>query len=150
MSGKYSAILRTLCNPSIFKTLQSVIQNFRTAPRIFKKEHFWHSFTQKYLKITLFLEKGTLLSNNLRGSIRLPDANSFWIVPCPDIFRAEVYSEPWDTQNLMQIQNTVKHLRRNIALKLLTAMVVFANYNYFCNTSFSHSLLFFNSIKVYL
>ena len=32
----------------------------RAASRIFKKEHFWHSFTHKCLKITLFLEKRAL------------------------------------------------------------------------------------------
>ena len=36
---------------------QSVILNFRAASGIFKKRHFWCSFTQKYLKITQFLEK---------------------------------------------------------------------------------------------
>ena len=36
---------------------QSVIQNFRAACKIFLKGYFWCSFTQKYLKITLFFEK---------------------------------------------------------------------------------------------
>ena len=51
-----------------------------------------------------------------------------------------VFSEPWDTQNLSQMQNPVKHLQWSIVQKLLTAIVVFANYNYFCNISFSHSI----------
>ena len=65
-----------------------------------------------------------------------------WHIQNPDIFRTKVYSEPWDTQNLTQIQNLAKHLRWSIVQKLLTAIVVFANYNHFCNISFSSSLLF--------
>ena len=59
-----------------------------------------------------------------------------------DIFRTEVYSEPWDNQNPRQTQNPVKDLWRSIAQKLLTAIVVFTNYNSFCNMSLSRSLLF--------
>ena len=46
----------------------------------------------------------------------------------PGIFRTEVYSELWDTQNTRQIQNSVKHLRWSVEQKLLTAILVFANY----------------------
>ena len=60
----------------------------------------------------------------------------------PGTFRTEVYSETWDTQNLRQIQNPVKRLQWSIVQKLLTAIAVFPNYNYYCNISFSHSLLF--------
>ena len=49
----------------------------------------------------------------------------------PGIFRTEVYSEPWDTQNSTQIQNPIKNLRWNVVQKLLTAKVVFINYYYF-------------------
>ena len=31
----------------------------------------------------------------------------------PGIYRTEVYSETWDTQNARQIQKPVKHLRRS-------------------------------------
>ena len=61
---------------------QSVILNFRAASGIFKKRHFWCSFTQKYLKITQFWKKDTFLSNITWGSVRLPDADFFWIIPC--------------------------------------------------------------------
>ena len=91
MARKYSGILRTLCKPSIFRTL------------IYSKP--WH-------------------------------------IQNPDIFRTEVYSEPWDTQNLTKIQNPIKHLQWSVVQKLLTAIVVFSNYNYFCNISFLSSLLF--------
>ena len=60
----------------------------------------------------------------------------------PYILRTEVYLEPWDTQNLRQIQKPVKHLRWSIVQKLFTAIVAIANYNYFCNSSCSCSLLF--------
>ena len=40
-----------------FQKWQSVIQNFRAASRIFKKSHFWLSFSRKYCKIALFLER---------------------------------------------------------------------------------------------
>ena len=43
------------------KLNQSVIKNFRAASAIFKKGHFWQSFTQKYLKTTLYLKKGHFL-----------------------------------------------------------------------------------------
>ena len=92
MPRKYSRLLRTLCNPSIFRTLA-------------------------YSKP--------------------------WHMQNPDIFRTEVYSEPWDTQNSTQIQ------RWSLVQKILTAIVVFAIYKYFCNISFSSSLLFKNLIKVY-
>ena len=58
------------------------------------------------------------------------------------IFTTLPYSEPWDIKNPRQIQNPVKHLRWSVVQKLLTAIVVFANYNYFCNISFVRSLLF--------
>ena len=35
---------------------------------MFEKRHFWQSFTQKYLKITLILEKRTLFSQILQGA----------------------------------------------------------------------------------
>ena len=91
MPRKYSGIVRTQCNPSIFRTLVS---------------------------------------------------SKPWHIQNPDTFRTDVYSEPWDTWNLAQIQNPVKHLRWSIVQKVLTAVVVFANDNYFCNISFSSSLLF--------
>ena len=40
------------------------------------------SVTQIYLKIILFWEKGTFLSNITRDSVRLLDADFFWIIPC--------------------------------------------------------------------
>ena len=47
-----------------------------------KKGHFWQCVTQKYIKITPFSEKkGTFLSNITKGSIQLPDADFFWIIP---------------------------------------------------------------------
>ena len=62
---------------------QSVIQNFRAVSGIFKKGHNQQSFTQKYLKITLFLERRALfLPNITRGGIQLPYADFFWIIPC--------------------------------------------------------------------
>ena len=97
MPRKYTGILRTLCNPTIFRIL------------VYSRP--WHIQNQRHTQN-------------------------------PGIFRTEVYSEPWDTQNQRQIQNPVKHLRWSIVEKLLTAIVVFANYNYFCNISFSHSLHF--------
>ena len=48
--------------------LHSVIQNFRVASGIFQKQHFWLLFTQKYLKITLFVEKRALFCQVLRGA----------------------------------------------------------------------------------
>ena len=54
----------------------------RAASGIFEKGHFGCSFTLKYLKITLFLEKGIFLSNITVDSICLPDADFFWIIPC--------------------------------------------------------------------
>ena len=48
-------------------TVQSVIWNFRAAYRIFKKGHFWLSFSWKYRKITLFLGK-RLFCEILRGA----------------------------------------------------------------------------------
>ena len=47
---------------------QSVIQNFRAASGIFKKGLLRCSFTQKYLKITLFLEKRVLFCQTLQGA----------------------------------------------------------------------------------
>ena len=102
MPRKYSGLLRTLCNPSIFRTL------------VYSKP--WQIQNQRHMQ------------------------NS-------GIFRTEVYSEPWGTQNPRQIQNSVKHLRWSIVQKLLTATAVFANYNYFWNISFLHSLLFFKFNK---
>ena len=46
--------------------IQSVIYNVRAASEIFKKGHFWGSFTQKYLKLTLFLEKRGLFCQILQ------------------------------------------------------------------------------------
>lgn len=46
----------------------------------FKKGHFWLCTTQKYLTITLFSEKGHFLSIITKCSIRLPDADFFWII----------------------------------------------------------------------
>ena len=43
---------------------------------MFKKVHFWLSFTQKYLN-TIFGKKGTFLSNTTWGSIWLPDTDLF-------------------------------------------------------------------------
>ena len=47
---------------------QSVIKNFRAASGVFKKGHFWRSFTQKYVKITLLLEKRTLFCQIWQGA----------------------------------------------------------------------------------
>ena len=46
---------------------QSVIYNFRATSGIFKKGHFWRSFTQKYLKIILFLEKRAFFVKHDKG-----------------------------------------------------------------------------------
>ena len=59
----------------------------------------------------------------------------------------QAYSEPWYIQNqkLRHVQNPVENLQWSRLQKLLTGVVVFANY--FCN-SFSHSLLIL--IKIYI
>ena len=57
--------------------------NFRAASRIFTKGNFWLSFSQKYCKVTLFLEKRALFCQILMGgggSVRLMDADSFGLV----------------------------------------------------------------------
>ena len=64
----------------------------------------------------------------------------------PGIFVTKVYSKLWDIQNSRQIQNPVKHLQWSIVQQLLTAIVVSANYNYFCNIAFH--VYFFNLVKV--
>ena len=53
--------------------MQNIIQNFRAASRIFKKGHFWGSFTHKYIKITLFWEERALLCQILLGT-----ASNYW------------------------------------------------------------------------
>ena len=40
------------------------------------------NFYSEILKIILFLGKGHFLSNIRKGSVRLPDADFFWINPC--------------------------------------------------------------------
>ena len=60
----------------------------------------------------------------------------------PGIFRTEVYSELWDTQNSTQTKNPVKHSTREHCAKVVNNYSCFTNYNYFCNISFSRSLLF--------
>ena len=56
------------------------------------------------------------------------------------IFRTLTYSEPWHIQNPRYIGNPVKHLQRNVLQKQSTAIIIFANYNYFRNISFSRSV----------
>ena len=56
---------------------QSVIWNSRAVSRIFKKGHFWLGFFWKYCKITLLWEKRAFLSNIMRGSVGLQDADFF-------------------------------------------------------------------------
>ena len=46
---------------------QCIIYNFTTASGIFKKVYSWRSFTQKYLKITLFLEKRHFIVKYFKG-----------------------------------------------------------------------------------
>ena len=48
-------------------TCQNVIQNFRAASGIFQKGPFWRCFTQKYLNITLFMEKGHFFVKFYKG-----------------------------------------------------------------------------------
>ena len=55
------------CKKIVYR-LQSVIQNFRAAFGIFKKGHFWGSFTHKYIKTTLFLEERAPLCQILLGA----------------------------------------------------------------------------------
>ena len=85
MPRKYSDILRTLCNPSIFRTL------------VYSK--LWH-------------------------------------IQNIGIFRALGYSEPEANSESCQT-SMMEHYA-----KILAAIAVFGNYNYFCNISFSRSLLF--------
>ena len=61
------------------------------------------------------------------------------IQTCSEII--QTYSEPWYIQNQKprHNQNPVEHLWWSMLWKLLTAVVVFANY--FRNISFSHCLL---------
>ena len=63
-----------------------------------------------------------------------------WIRPQSTIHLA--HAEQRYIQNARQIQNSVKHLWWSTVQKLLTAIVVFENYNCFCNISFSLSLRF--------
>ena len=76
------------------------------------------------------------------------------------IFKTLAYSEPkayaehWDTQNRGILFRTLRYSEPKAnsgpcqtytmehCAKLLTAIVVFPNYNYFCNISFSCFLLF--------
>ena len=51
--------------------------------------------------------------------------------------KLEAYSKPW------YIQNPIKHLRWNVLRIQLTAMIIFASYNYFRNIIFSLSHDFF-------
>ena len=89
---KYSDILRTLCNPSIFRTL------------IYSKP--W-----QYAEPDAYAEEPWHIQN--RG-----------------IFRTLGYSEPCQTSMMEHCAKIVKQI------------VAFANYNYFCNISYSRSLLF--------
>ena len=60
----------------------------------------------------------------------------------PSIFTTLVYSEPSHIQNAgvfeaypRHIQNPVKHQWWSVLRKQLTAIIIFANYNYFCSVS---------------
>ena len=97
MPRKYWGMLRTLCNPSTFRT------------PVYSKP--WHIQNQRHMQN-------------------------------PGVFGTEVYSEPWDTQNSTQTQNPVKHSTMERWAKVVNNYSCFSQISYFCNISFSLSLLF--------
>ena len=68
------------------------------------------------------------------------------------ICRTLLYSKPWHIQNPRHFQYPLKHLQWSILPKQLMAIIIFESYNYFCNISFSRSLLYeiniINFIKI--
>ena len=132
MSRKYSGILRTLCNPSIFRILVYSESDVYAEP--------WYIQNRRIFRI--------------RGIFRTRAYSEQWYIQNPNIFRTEAYSEPWHIQN-SGIFRTLGYsepegnsepcqtsMMEHCAKVVNSYIVVFANYNYFCNISVSCSLLF--------
>ena len=67
-----------------------------------------------------------------------------------DIFRTLVYSKAWHSQYQRPIQKPVKDPWGCILQKQLMTTIIYTNYNYCCNISFSHPVLYERSIMIFL